>query len=249
MRILKKLLLMSVVLSLILTLTTIDSMNVKAATKPEKVVIKELVRNGKNNVTISWNKVSGAKGYEVYMKTESGKFKKIKTTTKKKFKKSGLKIEKAYTFKVRAYKKNNKKKVYGKFSTPVRKKMTKYEYLVEVLEPIDIKGAGIYTYSGTESRNMSGKAYYHGIYNPALSWNGNIVYNLNGKYKKMTYTFGCGEGREGTLQIYGDGELLQSNERTEYMLPKGCSVNISGVYIMDIKISPLMNIGNVKLYY
>lgn len=61
---------------------------------------------------IQWTKVAGASNYELYMATGNGKFKKIKTATVQ----AGLKKNKTYRFKVRAYRTVNGKKVYGDFS-------------------------------------------------------------------------------------------------------------------------------------
>lgn len=58
----------------------------------------------KNAVTLSWKKVKGASGYEVYMYTAGG-YKKIKTlsASSSSYKKTKLKSNTSYTFKVRAY--------------------------------------------------------------------------------------------------------------------------------------------------
>ncbi len=86
--------------------------------KPAKVVIKSL-KKSKKKVTLKWKKISDAKGYQIYMKKGKGKFKRIKTIKNpKKIKLIKKKLKKGvqYTFKVRAYKLNGKKKVFGTFS-------------------------------------------------------------------------------------------------------------------------------------
>ncbi|MCM1499820.1 MAG: fibronectin type III domain-containing protein, partial [Clostridium sp.] len=58
-------------------------------------------------------------GYEVYMKTGSGKYKLVKTINKGKtvsYTQSKLKKGTKYTFKVRAYKSAGGQKVYGAYS-------------------------------------------------------------------------------------------------------------------------------------
>ena len=52
-------------------------------TKPAKVKIKSAKKKGKK-VTLKWKKISDAAGYVVYMKTNSGKFKAVKTVKKAK---------------------------------------------------------------------------------------------------------------------------------------------------------------------
>lgn len=71
------------------------------------------------SVKISWNKVSGADGYEIYRALPGKSFQKIKTVKSPKtlrYVNKGLARNTAYYFKVRAYKTVNGKKVYGKYS-------------------------------------------------------------------------------------------------------------------------------------
>lgn len=76
---------------------------------------------GKRSITVKWNKISGATGYEVYMATsKSGKYTKIVNITKGSkisYKKTGLKKGKRYYFKVRTYKTVDGKKIYGDYSS------------------------------------------------------------------------------------------------------------------------------------
>lgn len=58
---------------------------------------------GTSSLTLSWGKVSGAKGY-VLQKKSSGKWKTIKTTSSTSYTVSGLSAAKAYSFRVKAYK-------------------------------------------------------------------------------------------------------------------------------------------------
>ena len=75
------------------------------------------VTTGKAYANISWSKVIGADGYQVYYSTsEKGEYKKLTTTSKTSFKKTKLKSGKKYYFKVRAYKKTQNGTVYGSFS-------------------------------------------------------------------------------------------------------------------------------------
>lgn len=90
-----------------------------AATSPKKVTVSSLKKKSSTKATLKWKKVSGASGYQIYMKTGSGKYKCVKTIKKGKttsYTKSGLKKGKKYTFKVRAYKKVSGKTVYGSYS-------------------------------------------------------------------------------------------------------------------------------------
>ncbi|MBQ4068565.1 MAG: fibronectin type III domain-containing protein [Lachnospiraceae bacterium] len=77
--------------------------------------------NSKKKAVITWNKVTGAEGYEVYMSTKKNSgYTKISTASKNtvKYTKSGLTSNKTYYFKVRSYKTNESgKKVYSEFSS------------------------------------------------------------------------------------------------------------------------------------
>ncbi len=92
---------------------------VKAATYPLKAKLSSAKRKGKSKVKLGWKKVDGASGYEIFMKTGNGKYKKIKTVGKSKtvsFTKARLSSKKSYSFKIRAYTKVDGVKVYGAFS-------------------------------------------------------------------------------------------------------------------------------------
>ena len=81
---------------------------------------------GYDSIRISWNKISGASGYEVYNATSSsGKYSKSATITSgstDSYIKKPLTTGKAYYFKVRAYRTVNGTKVYGSFSAAVSAK-------------------------------------------------------------------------------------------------------------------------------
>ena len=75
------------------------------------------VTTGKAYANISWSKVIGADGYQIYYSTsEKGGYKKLTTTSKTSYKKTKLKSGAKYYFKVRAYKKTQNGNVYGSFS-------------------------------------------------------------------------------------------------------------------------------------
>ena len=95
---------------------------VAAPSKPTKVKVKN---NKKKTVTVTWSKVSGAKGYRVQYAYSAPFSKKTKTVSTNKFVAKKLKKKKTYSFRVRAYKMNSKKKLYGKWSKVVRIKIKK----------------------------------------------------------------------------------------------------------------------------
>lgn len=99
----------------------------KKAATPAKVKSLKVKKASSKKVTISWKKVKGCSGYEVVMRTgKKGSFKVIKTVKSAKkvtISKAGLKKNKSYTFKVRAYTTLNGEKVYGAYSAAKTVKM------------------------------------------------------------------------------------------------------------------------------
>ena len=91
--------------------------NTAAQVKKPTKVSKVKVSVKKKKTTVSWKKVKGAKGYQVQyaLNKKFTKKKKIKLVKKNKITIKGLK-KKVYYIRVRAYKKVNGKKVYGKWS-------------------------------------------------------------------------------------------------------------------------------------
>lgn len=106
--------------------TVTEKPKTTSVTAPGKVKKLKAKNNKKKSVTLSWKRVSGAKGYLLQYATNK-KFKKktSKLTTKTKFTVKKLKKKKTYWFRVCAYKLNGKKKVYGKWSSIVKIKIKK----------------------------------------------------------------------------------------------------------------------------
>ena len=94
---------------------TWGNLNVKKVTAPGKVTVKSAKAKGKK-ATIKWATVKGAAGYQIQYST-SKKFKdsKIVATKKTSVTIKNLK-KKTYYVKVKAYKLDRKKEVYGKWS-------------------------------------------------------------------------------------------------------------------------------------
>lgn len=98
------------------------SPSVVVMTKPSapKVTLKA----GTDKATISYNKVRGAYGYQIYMATsKGGEYERIKTTDLLKYTKTKLTTGKTYYFKVRAYTKVGDVKTYSSFSTTAKVKV------------------------------------------------------------------------------------------------------------------------------
>lgn len=86
---------------------------ITAPSKPTKLSAKN---SKKKSVTLSWKKVKGATGYQVQYATNEAFSRKSKNTKKTKITIKKLKKKKTYSFRVRAYVLNGKKKIYGKWS-------------------------------------------------------------------------------------------------------------------------------------
>lgn len=91
--------------------------SVKSAT-PKLKTPSATTKVSKNSVKISWKKVNGAKGYQIYFATsKNGKYKRIKTTSATSYTNKKLKTGKKYYFKIRAYKNVNGKIKYSYFKS------------------------------------------------------------------------------------------------------------------------------------
>ena len=103
--------------------TSSKTVKVKA---PSKVKLTS-AKNGKGKkLTVKWKKVTGAKGYQLqYAMNKKFKKKKSVQTKKTKYTIKKLKKKKTYYIRVRAYKMNGRKKVYGKWSTVKKVKIKK----------------------------------------------------------------------------------------------------------------------------
>ena len=92
----------------------------------EKTTLKSAKVKGKK-VTLKWNKVKGASGYEIYCKTGKGKWKLVKTLHKGS--KASCKLKgkagKKYTYKVRVFQKVENKVIYGQYSNTKSAKIKK----------------------------------------------------------------------------------------------------------------------------
>lgn len=109
------------------TITNKPVNTTKEVKKPNKVTGLKVKSKKKKVVTLTWKKVSGAKGYQLQyaLNKKFTKKKESKFTKKKKLTVKKLKSKKTYYFRVRAYKLNGKKKVYGKWSKVKKIKIKK----------------------------------------------------------------------------------------------------------------------------
>lgn len=101
------------------------SNTVKVLSGLAKVTKVKAAKKTKTSVTLTWNKVSGAKRYEVWV-LKGKKWVKAATVSKNTAViKSGLKKNTVYKFKVRAYKTVSKVNIYGDYSSAIKVKTMK----------------------------------------------------------------------------------------------------------------------------
>lgn len=89
----------------------------ETVTSPDKVILAAVTKT-ESTATLSWKKVTGASGYEIFMKNEKGEYVKVKTVTgnNRCVTISGLENAEDSTYKVCAYVMVGKQKVYGALS-------------------------------------------------------------------------------------------------------------------------------------
>ena len=245
----------SLVIAIAMLIILVPATNVYAAAKPAKVTGTNVTRTGAKMIKVAWEKNVGVTGYQVYMKMgTNGSFKKQKTTSAISCTLKNLKLGESYYLKVRAYKKVKGKTVYGKFSSIDKIKMTEWVYLSDVMNPY---AGGAYTmYRGVNSFNMGGNQCRNGFsMNTDINDVHDIYFNLNGQYKKMTFEWGCVDGREdnptSSILIYEDDTLVATLNRNKNDLPKNYELDVKDVYKLRIERTAGLNVGfaNVKLYY
>lgn len=220
--------------------------------KPSKVAISALSRYNKSTVGLRWNKASRAKGYQVYMKTNGGGYKKILTTRGRYLKKSGLKINSSYYFKVRAYTKYKGKTYYGSFSNVRKIKMTSYVYLVDVIEPY---ASDCYeACKGADCLYMGGKPYYKSFKILSSQSHCFATFNFQGKFSKISFYYGGEDGHDEdmTAMFSEDGEMVRTINRKYASLPRYYSIDVKDTYQFKVEVGGMLGrsgFGNVKLYY
>lgn len=95
----------------------------KTATATPKITYYK--NSSKKAAKIKWGKVSGASGYQVYMKVSGGKYKRVYSGKKLYYTAKKLKKGKTYYFKVRTYKTSHKIKAYSSYSSEKKVKIKK----------------------------------------------------------------------------------------------------------------------------
>ncbi len=92
-----------------------------AASAPTKVKNLAVTTVDEDEINLKWSKVSGATGYQVYVRSgNSGSWKKAETTTRNYAEVENLKDAHVYSIRVRAYTKSGGKVLYGSYSSVLK---------------------------------------------------------------------------------------------------------------------------------
>lgn len=125
-----------------------------AATTPGNV--KGLKKStGETTVTLSWNKVSGAKGYLVY-RIDGTKYTQVKKTTARKVKLTGLVPGRTYQYAVKAYKVSKKKVYYSAGYTTIKVEPKLLKPAVPKNISVGRSGNNAVAISWSKAKNASG---------------------------------------------------------------------------------------------
>ena len=101
--------------TIIETPTVTPTPPVSPVTKPSTPKLSKITASY-NSITVKWNAVSKVKGYKVYRKVNSGKWKAVKNITGTSYKDKNVKAGYKYSYTVKAYKTVNSKKVYSGYN-------------------------------------------------------------------------------------------------------------------------------------
>lgn len=113
------------------TVFGLESNRVSTKTTPNQVALRGTISSDNTQVSLSWKKTLGAKGYEIYRSDEStGNYRLVEIFDQEDvltWNDSGLKEKTEYFYKVRAFCEFKGEKIYGKYSN-VFEKDVKIEY-------------------------------------------------------------------------------------------------------------------------
>ncbi|MCD7840157.1 MAG: fibronectin type III domain-containing protein [Erysipelotrichaceae bacterium] len=198
--------------------------------------------SGSSELKLSWDKINGATGYEIYRSTsENGTYTKIATTTSTSYSDKSLTSGKTYYYKVRAYKTVNNTKAYSDYSTIVSKKVltamsattislsnTSMTYTGSALKPTvtvkngstTLKNGTDYTVSysnntkvGTATVTITGKGNYTGTVNKTFKINAKSISKFTATLSTSTYTYD-GKVKKPSVTLKNGSTTISSSNYT-----------------------------------
>lgn len=111
------------------------------------------------------------------------------------------------------------------------------QYLLDVCPPYQDNYIDYYTTANGESVTLAGQKYTNGIRLRNRSYDSFALFNLNGKYKTLSFTLGHIDGAEmytSTYQIYLDGRLAGEYTVDPENLPQQYELDLN--YALTMKI-------------
>lgn len=132
----------------------------------------------------------------------------------------------------------------GPNNTVLLGKTGEYKDFIETVLPYTQSDNGAYinhfTVSDSKTKNIGGKTYNN--YIEIMVNNGEIFYNLEGKYEELIFSTFCNTdnllGEFVAVKVFGDnGELLKTIEVKPYDLPEATTIDVKGVQQLSIKLT------------
>lgn len=210
---------------------------VATKTTPCKVKYASGIQEGATTVTLRWGKTSGANGYEIYCSEKKNKeYKLVKTITNQKilkWKKTKLKDNKTYYFKIRAYVKINGKKIYGPYSSIYTK-----QSVATKLKKLEKYMSVPYVYGGTTSKGWDCSGF--------TQWTMKNMYGISIARASNEQARGGKKINKNNMSKWKPGDLL--------FFSSGGKINHVGIYLGDGKMIHALNskydmlIQDVKVY-
>lgn len=227
-----------------ITFPLLNEVNVNAAKKPGQVKISE-VKETDSKIVVKFKKISKAKGYQIQWSSNDS-FSNANSAYLKKNNKSTMsyKTEQVdpgtYYVRVRAYKLNKSKKVYGKWSSA--KKITVNALSLDIItDDAVLYGNHNYElYTGTDKTfSVAGKQYNEGFRMWNEQSNALVLINLHGMYDSITFDVGRIDGtRESsdTLHVYKDGEFYENLDLNGSIGHTQYTIDVKGTNALALEI-------------
>ena len=117
---LKKLSRFLLILSFAVFLSGILCVSASAKSDTPKKVSKITVSAGESSIKLSWNKVSNADGYVIYMRQAGGSYVRLGSTRSRSYTVKKLDVNTTYYFRIRTYRSVGGKKYYSDYSKTVK---------------------------------------------------------------------------------------------------------------------------------
>ena len=218
-----------------------------------------------NKIKLSWEKVGGADGYQIYRATKkNGKFSRIATVgaEKSEYINTKLSCGKTYYYKVRAFQKNGSKKIYSKYSAVTSAKVVPSKTAVKDVwggavgghrVTVEWKGiAGATDYQVQYRYTMNGKTsdWKNKVKSVDGEWLSFKTYNTAYKNAKKKYPSGYVEGV--ILAGYDEDAKIPLNE---YVTKAICTKNQAIVSwvpqddrVYELRVRAYRTVNGKKIY-